>query len=145
MDDYAVIDEEEIDDNIFEEDIMNSCKTDDEEKLKKEEQLKEEQQKEQTETKVQKRPRELQEKTRSDQIRIDRLKQDKELVLKTMDSSLAELTSYKAGHSELVDQKRKRLMDTIEKLKKKKEIQDKKYAELVLINERNKSMLSEIK
>ena len=107
---------------------------------KKEEQLKEER-----ESKVQKRLRELQEKTRADQIRIDRLKQDKELVLKTMDSSLAELTSYKAGHSELVDQKRKLLMDTIEKLKKKKEIQDKQYAELVLMNERNKTLLSEIK
>lgn len=107
---------------------------------KKEEQLKEER-----ESKVQKRLRELQEKTRADQIRIDRLKQDKELVLKTMDSSLAELTSYKAGHNELVDQKRKLLMDTIEKLKKKKEIQDKQYAELVLMNERNKSLLSEIK
>jgi len=107
---------------------------------KKEEQLKEER-----ESKVQKRLRELQEKTRSDQIRIDRLKQDKELVLKTMDSSLAELTSYKAGHSELVDQKRKLLMDTIEKLRKKKEIQDKQYAELVIMNERNRSLLSEIK
>jgi len=107
---------------------------------KKEEQLKEER-----ESKVQKRLRELQEKSQADQVRIDRLKQDKELVLKTMDSSLAELTSYKAGHSELVDQKRKLLMDTIEKLKKKKEIQDKQYAELVLMNERNKSLLSEIK
>lgn len=107
---------------------------------KKEEQLKEER-----ESKVQKRLRELQEKSQADQVRIDRLKQDKELVLKTMDSSLAELTSYKAGHSELVDQKRKILMDTIEKLKKKKEIQDKQYAELVLMNERNKSLLSEIK
>jgi len=107
---------------------------------KKEEQLKEER-----ESKVQQRLRELQEKTRADQIRIDRLKQDKELVLKTMDSSLAELTSYKAGHSELVDQKRKLLIDTVSKLKRKKEIQDKQYAELVLMNERNNSLLSEIK
>ena len=106
---------------------------------------KEEKVKEERESKVQKRLRELQEKSQADQVRIDRLKQDKELVLKTMDSSLAELTSYKAGHSELVDQKRKLLMDTIEKLKKKKEIQDKQYAELVLMNERNKSLLSEIK
>ena len=52
-----------------------------------------------------------------------------------MDSSLAELTSYKAGHSELVDQKRKLLMDTIEKLKKKlsrKEIIDKR---VIMFNE----------
>ena len=91
------------------------------------------------------RIKQLEDKTREDQLRIDRLTQDKELVLKTMNSSLTELTSYKAGHSELVDQKRKLLMDTIEKLKKKKEIQDKQYAELVLMNERNKNLLAEIK
>ena len=91
------------------------------------------------------RIKQLEDKTREDQLRIDRLTHDKELVLKTMNSSLTELTSYKAGHSELVDQKRKLLVDTIEKLKKKKEIQDKQYAELILMNERNKNLLAEIK
>lgn len=117
-------------------------------KIKEErETVKEEEEKinKERETKVQRKLKELEERTKTDQLRIDRLRQDKELVLKTMDSSLAELTSYKAGHSELVDQKRKLLIDTVSKLKRKKEIQDKQYAELVLMNERNNSLLSEIK
>ena len=46
MDDYALIDEDDIDDHIFDEEILNSFKSDEEEQLKKEEQLKEEQLKE---------------------------------------------------------------------------------------------------
>lgn len=109
-------------------------------KINEEKEKKEAEKQSETENKI----RELEQSNKINEQRIEKLTSDKKITVKTINQSLNELRSYKEGFNELIDKKRRMLITAIEHMKKKKDLQDKEYTDLVLRTEKEKLLLSEI-
>jgi len=87
----------------------------------------------------------LQTTKQNNESRIDRLKNEQQITVETINQSIKELQSYKAGYNEITEKKRNILIDAVEKLKKKHALQDKEYSDIVLENEKHKQLLVQMK